>query len=201
MASKKCQYDSKVGETPLSNEKVWNLKRFLLLLLIGTAGAGLHFVWEHIYMFPFAQVLAPLVPLNESYWEHIKLAVTPLTVYFIIQYFISFKSSPRGTWTVAAAAGLWGAVLSMFVIHATLVAAFGEKAEFVISIITFFINVWIGMTVFHKLQYFKYARKYALWGWLTLLLLYISLIIYSYCPLHIELFKSKDFNYFGQFKG
>lgn len=162
----------------------------------------LHFVWEHIYTLPAAQILAPLIPVNESYWEHIKMAVTPLSVYFIIQYFLNFKSKlPKGTWVIAASAGLWSAVLSMFMIHAALVAVFGGAAELAISIITFFINVFIGMSVFHYLQHSKGASRYSFWGWTGLIILYLSLIVYSYYPLHIELFKSRDMNYFGQFRG
>jgi phosphatidylglycerophosphate synthase len=150
-------------------------------------------------MFPWTQIIAPFLPVNESYWEHSKLAVVPLTVYFIIEYFYSFKNKkPGGSWAVSAATGLWSAVVSMFVIHATLIAAFGDKFELVFSIITFILNIWIGMSLFHYMQNKEGIERCTIWSIASLLLLYVSLIVYSYWPLPIELFKSKDYNYFGQ---
>lgn len=179
--------------------KLWNFQRIILFVVIAMIGLFLHFAWQPIRHIPLAQIVAPLVPLNESYWEHAKLAVTPLLVYFIIQYFINFKNKqPKGSWVVCMAAGLWSAVLSMFVMHATLTAAFGDSIELVISIVTFFINVWIGISMFHCLQKRQHLVRYVAWSWAALILLFASLIVYSYWPLPIELFRSTDYNYFGQ---
>lgn len=182
-----------------SIQKVWSIRRIILFFVIAIIGASLHFAWQNIRHIPIAQIFAPLVPLNESYWEHAKLAVTPLLVYFIIQYFLSFKGKKlKGLWVVCAAAGLWSAVISMFVIHASLIAVFGDGIELVVSILTFFINVFISMSIFHNMQKRQHLARYSGWYWASLIVLLASLIIYSYWPLPIELFKSTDYNYFGQ---
>ena len=181
--------------------KIWNARRWLIYVLLAAVGASLHFIWENIHAYPWAQVAAPLVPVNESYWEHGKLVVIPLTAYFIIQYFISFKNKRgKGLWPAAAAAGLWSALLSMFLIHAALMAAFGESIEIIISISTFLINLWIGMSVFHYFAAKSIGARNVGWAWAALVLLWGSTILYSFLPLPIELLRSTDLNYFGQNK-
>jgi hypothetical protein len=179
---------------------VWNLRRLPVFLLVAAAGISLHFVWGHIRAYPWALAVAPLVPVNESYWEHTKLAVWPLLVYFTVQYFIRFKGKKeKGVWAVSAAAGLWAALLSMFVLHATLIAVFGDGAELAISIIVFFINVWLGMAVFFRVSAMENAAKFRAWGTFLILLLIASEILYTYAPIPIELFRSTDNNYFGMY--
>jgi hypothetical protein len=183
--------------------KIWTWPRIIALIVITALGSGLHFVWEHIYQFGWAQAIAPFVPVNESLWEHLKLAAWPLIIWYIIEYFYSMKGRAGfRQWFAGAGAGLWSAFVAMIASYTFLKGLVGnfDFLELPIAILSFLFTVFIGILMFFRASRSKKAQD--LWGLglAGLILMVAGLAVFSYWQPHIELFRSSDLDYYGQAK-
>lgn len=108
-------------------------KKHLLIsvILMFAAGFVLHFLYDWTSAVPLLQaLLAPLVPINESVWEHGKLALLPLLAWWMIFYFLRAKpaSIPAKPWFTAATIALYTSVIAIPLLHYFYTTAFGVQS-------------------------------------------------------------------------
>lgn len=70
------------------NIKQWHIAGALFTIVLGTLN---HFFYDWSGGSP---LVAPFSPINESTWEHLKLLVTPVILFSVIEYFAYGKLYP-----------------------------------------------------------------------------------------------------------
>jgi len=162
-----------------------NKKIFISALILFSIGAFFHFVYDWVRV-PF---IAWLFPVNESIFEHTKLIVTPLSIY----YFCNMIKNPNDTKKIFFELNLsilFG-MFFMITIYYTVFGIFGKDFKIfniLILLISLLISLYISM---HISKYKKLEIKHSL-------IIYLSLILYiivmTYYPFKIPFFY--DFSTF-----
>jgi hypothetical protein len=125
--------------------------------------------------------------VNESVWEHLKLAFWPSLLFMLIEFKPLKKAAVN--FAFAKTVGVCFMVAVIPVIFYSYTAFVGESI-FAIDITTFIIAVIIGQLISYKLLT---ARK--LPGWLTwlsiviLVLLALVFIVFTFSPPHLPIFN------------
>jgi hypothetical protein len=164
-------------------------KKVLIYEIIGTAfiiflGSALHFTYEFSGRFAFVGVFSAV---NESVWEHLKLAFWPSVIWLLIEYLPVkkltnnfFESKTLGTCTMIAL---------IPIVFYSYTSITGESI-FVIDIATFIVAVVVGQivsyTLFMKKQFSRNTDKIAL---VILIALGIAFIVFTFYAPHLPIFQ------------
>ncbi len=149
------------------------------------AGTILHFAYEWSGR---NLIVALFSPINESVWEHLKLLFTPMLFYSVIEYF---------TYGKKLANFVPIRVLSIFIGMLVIIVSFYTYSGIIGSnylaadIGTFVLGTLVAYWVSFKLlrtEYFM-SQKAKLLGWIGLIFLVFIIILFTFTPPHIALFK------------
>ncbi len=185
----------------VSSKKIWTWPRVLALIVITAAGSGLHFVWNAVGMYGWAQIIAPFVPVNESYWEHMKLALWPLLIWYLIEIrTIKKEGGGYKEWFAGAGAGLWMAFVAMIASYTAMKGIFGNlpNTELPIAILSFAFTVFTGIRYFLKAARSDRARRLWWLGLIGLAAMVGAAFLFTWWQPRLELFRSSDGDYYGQ---
>ena len=120
-------------------------KPFVIAFVLSyLAGVPLHYLYDSTHFLPFALI----APVNESVWEHLKLAVIPLIISFLIlsKY---LRPKPSGLFCAASSAILTAAA-TIIGGHYSLSSGLGLKNP-AWDIALYFISMAIAYWVAYKL--------------------------------------------------
>jgi hypothetical protein len=168
---------------------IWELTGIVLIVLVGSAS---HFLFEWTnYWRPAALIAA----VNESTWEHLKLAFWPGLVFALVEYpFI--RKSVNNFW-VAKTLGLLAMPVVVAVLFYGYTALFGRN-YLLIDILTFVLAVVVGQLASYRTlitaKMRLSAQRYALVG-LAIMIAAFSLL--SYYPPRFFLFQDPGTNEYG----
>jgi hypothetical protein len=153
---------------------------FLIILL----GSGLHFTFE----WSGNQAIVGLFSaVNESVWEHLKLAFWPTLLLLIFQYPYLFKNTRN--FFLAKTLGICTMILTIPIIFYGYTAFSGESI-FIIDILSFIFAVIFGQLVSYKLLiYKKLSEKYNLISIIALIVLGIAFMVFTFYPPQLPLFQ------------
>ncbi len=157
---------------------------FVLIVIIGGA---LHFTWDLVKDLSYLRWLAVFMPVNESNWEHAKLAAWPMLVWAIVILRRKMGVKDMKGWAMPAALAIWSAYIVMFFTHAALPQAFG-KLGFVQYIGSFMIGIAHGIMTLRVTAETGFARRTWAIGAVLLISFFAMLTIFTYYPPHIPLF-------------
>lgn len=164
----------------------WTFDAAAFVLVVITGGA-LHFTWELLKEFSYLRWLAVFMPVNESNWEHAKLAAWPMLVWAIVILLRKMGVKDKKDWAMPASLAIWSAYIVMFSVHAALPEAFGELG-YVQYIGSFMAGIAHGIMAFRITAGTGFARKTWAIGALLLIALLAMLAIFTYYPPQIPLF-------------
>lgn len=167
---------------------------------IGTAfiailGTLLHFIYEWSGSF----LLGSISAINESTWEHLKIAVIPILIWGIVEYVVGKKYQERLV--------TWGSILSK-IITVTLVIIIGfygyvaifQEHSFVYDIILFYLAIMVAQSVGKK-EAKKEDTKGKVWLSKALVIaIFILFVISSYLPPKLFLFQDGVTHRYGIFE-
>ncbi len=127
-----------------------NLKKWLLfgILFIIILGSLAHFMYEWSGKNP---IMGLLTAVNESTWEHIKLAIFPSLILLLIQY--PFLKNNKNFF-VGTFLSMLTMILLIPIIFYGYQAIIG-KDIFILDILDFIISVIIGQFIFYKVMKLK----------------------------------------------
>lgn len=162
---------------------------FFFISIIGTLS---HFVYEWSGS---NQIIGAFFPVNESVWEHIKMAVIPSFLWLIIEYFISkegfFKAKLFSILTI---------IISIPILY-YIYMFFLNKENVIIDIIIFYLSIGLGQYVYYYIINKdiddKKANNVSL---AVLLIIFISFVLFTYVTPRLDIFKDKNSNTYGIFK-
>jgi hypothetical protein len=154
----------------------------LFTLIVGTT---LHFAYEWSGR---NLIVAMFTPINDSVWEHLKLLFTPMLFYFVIEYFSYGKKIAN-----FALIRVLSIIIGMLVIVVSFYTYSGIIGSnyLVADIGTFVLGTIVAYWSSYKLiqsQYFV-SKQADIFGWISLVFLTFIIIIFTFTPPHIALFK------------
>lgn len=168
--------------------KTWQIITVIICLILGTL---LHFTYEWSGE---NLIVALFSAVNESTWEHLKLAFYPMLLMGIIGYFIIGKRS-RNYW-MAQTVGTLVAIIFITTFFYTYTGVIGTNFA-VLDIGSFIVAILLGEYVTYRLLTFTKTYNAELISIFFLLILLFSFIIYTFSPPKIELFKDPINGSFG----
>lgn len=168
--------------------KTWQIITVVICLILGVL---LHFAYEwsgdNIIVGLFSAV-------NESTWEHLKLAFYPMLLMAVIGYFIIGK---RGyNYWVAQATGILTAIAFITIFFYTYRGIIGTNID-VLNIGSFIVAILLGEFIIYKLLKSQKSYNAEFVSIIFLIIMLLSFIIYTFNPPQIGLFRDPLTGEFG----
>jgi len=159
----------------------WGLAGIPVILLAGSAS---HFAYAWCGR---ALAVAPFVPVNESVWEHLKLAFWPSLLYAAVEY-VAFGRNARGFWPAKSAGILLMPLLIVLLFYAY-TGLLGRHLLW-LDISIFFVAVAAGQLVSCVLL--AAGRPHTILGRVVpsaVVLLGLLFVLFTFVPPRPELFR------------
>lgn len=158
------------------------------ILFIGLLGIPMHFLYSLSGNSPLVAIIAPV---NESVWEHLKLAVLPAIIWWSLSYIILNRKTciPFSRWFFAFVVALVVCPLIIVSFYYTYTGAFGIH-----SLALDFFSYFLGVTLAQltAMHIYKYANINSFLFYLSALvfaLLMIAFIVFTFNPPKLPLFR------------
>lgn len=161
--------------------KTWQIITVIICLILGIL---LHFTYEWSGE---NTIVALFSAVNESTWEHLKLAFFPMLLMSIIGYFIIDKQT-NNFW-LAQAIGIITAITFIIVFFYTYQGILGTNID-VLNIGSFIIAIILGEFVTYKILKSRNIYNSELISIIFLVILLFSFILYTFYPPQIPLFQN-----------
>ena len=161
------------------------------IIIICIVGTLLHFVYE---LSGHNKIVALFAAVNESTWEHIKIAMTPTLLWSIYDI---YKYGFTPSFLIAKSHSLLAIIIIIPILFYSY-SIFTKKSILVVDVICFYITIICSQLLFN---YFVNISNYSVVCiYLSVSLLVIELIMYfvfSYLPLHNFIFKDPISHKYG----
>lgn len=171
-------------------------KKILIYTILGTvfavfAGSGLHFLFDGLGQWKPAALIAAV---NESTWEHLKLAFWPMFFWSLIEYLVWAKNQPN--YCIAKAVSFYFAPI--FIV----LGFYGHKLFFPGSLVydigLFVVSIILAQIIAYKILLSqKDLGKYQTLAIAMVVVALLSFSLLSYFPLKNILFLDPVTNNYG----
>lgn len=135
----------------LSTDKKWILKGIPFLFIIGSLT---HFLYD---LSGQNVIVGLFFPVNESVWEHLKLVLFPVVLWWVLYYVVNgskYKIN-KNIWFTSSLISLLVTMILIPMMHYFFTRAFGVESV-VVEIIILFISISLGeLLAFHYYNYGK----------------------------------------------
>ena len=182
------------------NIYLFSLKRFdkkciLIFQIISTIfiiilGTILHFTFQWSNQ---NSLVGAFSAVNESTWEHLKLLFFPMLITIVVGYFYIGKDIPN--FLCAKTIGIIVALLFTVIFFYTYTGILGINFAF-LNILTFIFSAILGEYIAYRIMVSNLECNNNI-SIIFLILLFLSLIIFTYYPPKIGLFKDPISNKYG----
>jgi Family of unknown function (DUF6512) len=173
----------------------WEMWGILFIVLLGSL---LHFTFE---LSGGWRPLGIISAVNESVWEHLKLAFWPALFWTIIEWLCLRrpKTDTRPNFLIVKAVGAYTMPALIVVIFYSYTAFTGESI-LAVDLSSFVIAIVIGQFVSYRLWYFWNSVHSFNWLGLSMIMLGILLFaIFTFYPPHVGLFQDSPTGNYGIF--
>ncbi len=179
-------------------KQVQTINKFTKIQLIVTIaciilGTILHFIYEwsgnNI-------VIASFSAVNESVWEHLKLAFFPMLIASIFEYFILKDIS--NNFIEAKAIGIFSAISFIVITFFTYTGILGVNF-LIIDILIFVVSIILGEWISYKLmkQKNESTKLSIILGSAIITVLLICFVVFTYNPPEVNLFRDPTSGEYG----
>jgi hypothetical protein len=152
--------------------------------VIFIAGSLFHFLFEWAGGWSPVGVIAAV---NESVWEHFKIAFWPALIYAIIEY--PFLKNSVHNFFIAKAIGIYIMPAVIAIIFYAYTAIWGEEI-LAVDITIFFVAVALGQLASYKILSLKQWPKWTgVFGVVMVVLLAAAFGIFTFYPPHLGIFR------------
>jgi hypothetical protein len=161
------------------------------MVLIILLGSMLHFTFEGSGNQPIVGVFSAV---NESVWEHLKIAFWPALFYSIFEYRYLYKKS--NNFLSAKTLGIFSIMIIIPAIFYSYTIFFEENL--VIDIGSFILAIIIGQLISYRLlTYKKLARTFELISLFALVILALAFVVFTFYPPQVQLFQDPNTGEYG----
>jgi hypothetical protein len=177
---------------------------FLVWILLGIpllfiAAYPIHFLYGWVGK---SVVMGVFAPVNESAWEHLKLAFWPMLIWWIVGYLLFLRKKEGGLGRAAvtfAAAGLLCVLIieAFYYIHT---GAFGFKS-LAFDITSLFVGLLTGILLArHIYKHTKPGKFAAFLAIVLILVMTASFVYFTFDPPHLPIFRDPPTGLYGILK-
>lgn len=147
-----------------------------------------HFMYEWFNNFIFSI----LFPVNESIWEHMKLLITPLLFYALIEYFIYRKKNIKfNNFSLSYGISMIVGIISYLIVYLPIDYYFGHNM--IVSIVLLFLDYILISYISYCILNTKEIKYSKMIGALLIIFTYFIFYYLTYYPVHSYLFyDTKD---------
>ncbi len=175
----------------LTSPEIWIIAGIPILFLIGSF---LHF----LYNFSGDNILIGIIaPVNESVWEHLKLVLWPIILWWTIYYFAvgEINNIDINKWFTGALVSLLTALITIPLLFYFYTEAFGVES-LVIDIMLLFIALLFGQLL--GLHFYIYSSGINFVFSIIIFALSISIFtLFTFYPPHLPIFKDSTTGKYG----
>ncbi len=159
----------------------WQIYGFVFISILGSFD---HFLFEFSgYFYP----VGPIAAVNESVWEHLKLAYWPLVLFASIEYRYIKEESKNFLLAVAVAAYVMPIYIIIVFYSYTAITGHSILA---VDLLTFYSCVFIGQYLSFKILILRELPKSAsIISLILILLLGVIFVLFTYFPPHCFIFQ------------
>lgn len=169
------------------NIKRWKIISVVFCLIIGTL---LHFTYEWSGE---NNIVGAFSAVNESTWEHLKLAFFPMLFIAVVGYF--FFGKDENNYIKANAIGIIIAISFITIFFYTYTGIIGENYS-IVDISIFVISIILGESITYKIINSNNIKCETLYVKIITFLL-ICFVVFTYFPPKINYFKDPITNTYG----
>jgi hypothetical protein len=163
------------------------------MVLIIILGSMLHFTFEWSGNQPIIGVFSAV---NESVWEHLKIAFWPTLLYAIFEY--NHLNKKTSNFFFAKTIGIYTIMIIIPVIFYSYTIITEENL--IIDILSFIFAIIIGQLISYKLLTFKKLPKnLKLISLVALVILALAFVVFTFYPPQIQLFQDPNTGEYGIF--
>lgn len=169
---------------------LWGIPALILL------GGPMHFIFE---LLGKPIWIALFVPVNESVWEHLKLQLWPMAIWWLVGYLLLRKQSNflAKNWWVAALVAQIANMLVIITFFYTYTGAFGIES-LVLDIISMILAVILSQSLaLHVYRFGRANRACGIISAVMILLLLALFTVTTYAPPHVPLFHDSPTGQYG----
>jgi hypothetical protein len=158
----------------------WEIAGFLFVIIFGTL---IHFVYQWSGN---NRMVGLFTPVNESTWEHLKLLLTPMVLFSIVEYFVVGKDYPN--FIPAKALGILLGMIAILAIFYTYTGILGKNYLWA-DILTFILGVAVAYAYSWKIiKKQPIGASSQIIGIIIVFILILSFAVFSFYPPHIPMF-------------
>ena len=174
-----------------------NLKKLILfgIIPIFILGSINHFTYDWTSI----TLLGLVYPINESIWEHMKLAILPTIIWWGLTYLL-FKDKLKldfKRYFVAFTVSLLVSTFLMPFLYYTYRYGFGIHL-LIVDILNLLCTVTMGqLLALHIYNHYSWKKIYFNLCVIVLILVVLSFVIFTFNPPHIPIFKDYDTGTYG----
>jgi hypothetical protein len=162
-----------------------------IIIIIGTL---LHFTFEWS---GFQEVVGVFSAVNESVWEHLKIAFMPSILWLIIEY--RYLSKRTNNFFFAKTIGIYVIMVIIPIIFYTYTIFIEHNLT--IDVISFMFAIIVGQFVSYKVLTFKkLSKNLKLISIIALIILGFAFVFFTFYPLQIPLFQDPVTGDYGVIK-
>ncbi len=172
----------------------WMLCAVPLMFFLGSAT---HFLYEWSGSNPIAGIFCPV---NESVWEHLKMAFWVPLFWWIIKYLRLSKKYDisAARWFSACAAALYASIIFIILVYYAYTGAFGTEL-LIIDILLLLFGIAAGqLTAFHIYKHAKPREGSLRCSVIAIALLAAAFSVFTFAPPHIPLFADPNSGTYGR---
>lgn len=173
------------------------------IVFISFLGSFLHFTFQLSHKFWLVGIFSAV---NESTWEHLKLAIIPAILWAILEGKVfKLKANPSTSLRVnnflcAKAAGIWLMPILIVVFFYGYKAILGYH-NLALDIGIFILAVIIGQIVSYKIMALpEFSQKFNAISFISIVILFLVFVIFTFYPPHFFLFQDPVSNGYGIIK-
>ena len=175
----------------LSNEKRWIVIGIPVLFVLGSIVHSLYDIsGQNVFVGLF-------FPVNESVWEHLKMVVLPIILWWSIYYIVmgeKYKIN-KDKWFTSALISLLVALITIPLFHYFYIEAFGIESV-VIDIIILFLAIAFGQLL--ALHYYNYGKGINYIIVIAIMIFIIGVFMYfTFNPPHLQIFMDTETGQYG----
>lgn len=173
-------------------QKIMYIVGFFVISIIGTL---LHFTFDFSGKNLF---IAPFSAVNESVWEHLKIAVIPIILWTFIE-FVSLKFRSDNLWIslLVKILTVMGLIITLYYIS----KVFTKAHNMWLNIAIFYFSILVSQILGYKVVTSKKVNvKYEEISKYIVIAIFLMFIIFTFIPPKLDIFKDEVTSTYGVFE-
>lgn len=175
----------------LSPPEKWIILSIPVLFILGSL---MHFLYEFTGKITLIGLISPV---NESIWEHLKLVLLPIILFWFIYYLLNGTkyNINKEKWFLGCVISLVFSMLTILAFNYTYTQAFGIQ-WLPLDIFNLLFSITVGQ--FMGLHFYRYSKGIRVFASILILILILWIfILFTISPPHIPLFRDATTGQFG----